>query len=83
MKLYSEHSSWWPLLPAPEDYREEAAFFRGQLVAACARQPESLLELGCGGGNNAFHMKRFFGKVVLTDVSPHMIELVPVRESVS
>lgn len=74
-KLYTELAGWWPLLSAPEDYAEEADFYLAQLVATSTRPPQSLLELGCGGGNNAFHMKSRFAHVVLTDVSPGMIEV--------
>jgi SAM-dependent methyltransferase len=73
LKLYSELASWWPLLSPPEDYAEEAAFYRAQLVGACDSPPQSMLELGSGGGNNAFHMKSHFRQVVLSDVSPDMI----------
>jgi SAM-dependent methyltransferase len=73
LKLYSELASWWPLLSSPEEYADEAAFYRAHLAAACDSPPQSILELGCGGGNNAFHMKSHFRDVVLSDVSPGMI----------
>ncbi|HEX6307156.1 MAG TPA: class I SAM-dependent methyltransferase [Longimicrobiales bacterium] len=73
MKLYGELSEWWPLLSAPADYVEEAGFYAAQLLQATTRKPASLLELGCGGGNNAVHMKAHFSEVVLTDVSEGMI----------
>ena len=45
------------------------------LAGACDGPIESLLELGCGGGNNALHMKRRFGRLVLSDLSPGMLEV--------
>jgi trans-aconitate methyltransferase len=33
----------------------------------------TLLELGCGGGNNALHLKAHFARVTLTDLSPDML----------
>ena len=75
MKLYRELAAWWPLLSAPGDYAEEATFYLGHLVGAARRKPRSLLELGSGGGNNAVHMKHHFEEVVLTDVSPDMLEV--------
>ena len=45
------------------------------LAGACDGAIESLLELGCGGGNNALHMKRRFGRLVLSDLSPGMLEV--------
>lgn len=74
MKLYGELASWWPLLSAPGDYAEEAAFYRTALVAACARPPRTLLEIGSGGGNNASHLKGHF-EMVLVDRSPGMLEV--------
>jgi len=65
MKLYNELASWWPLLSAPEDYEEEAAFYERALVAACERSPRTLLELGSGGGNNASHLKKRFDMMLV------------------
>jgi SAM-dependent methyltransferase len=74
-RLYAELALWWPLLSSPEDYAEEAAFWAAQLIGACENPARSLLELGCGGGNNAFHMKRQFEEIVLTDASSDMLEV--------
>ena len=73
MKLYDELSSWWPLMSPTAEYIEEAAFYVRALQRASRRPPESLLELGSGGGHNAYHMKRHFGERVLVDVSPGML----------
>lgn len=73
-RLYSELSSWWPVLSAPEDYAEEAAFYRKTIVAACSSTPRTLLELGSGGGNNASHLKADF-IVTLVDCSPGMLSV--------
>ena len=35
----------------------------------------TLLELGCGGGSNALHLKAHFAQVTLTDLSPQMLAL--------
>ena len=72
-KLYTELAEWWPLLSAPAEYAEEAAIYLEALVAACAHRPQTLLELGSGGGNNASHMKRRFEEIVLVDPSPGML----------
>jgi SAM-dependent methyltransferase len=74
-KLYGDLASWWPLMSAPEDYEEEAAFYRRALTGAGERPPRTLLELGSGGGNNALHMKSHFDEVVLVDVAPGMLEV--------
>jgi SAM-dependent methyltransferase len=75
VKLYAQLASWWPLLSSPDDYCEEAEFYGAKLTEACLGSARSLLELGCGGGNNASHMKHGFEHVVLTDVSPDMLSV--------
>ena len=73
-KLYRELAEWWPLFSAPEKYAEEADLYRGFLESECAKPPRTLLELGCGGGNNASHLKEHF-RMTLTDLSPSMLEV--------
>ena len=74
-KLYNELASWWPLLSPVADYAEEATFFLQVLREAGLRPNSSLLELGCGGGNNAFHLKPYFSQLALTDLSPQMLAI--------
>ena len=71
-KMYEEFAGWWPLLSAPADYEEEAAFYGNALTAAAAGPIRTLLELGSGGGNNASHLKAHF-EMVLVDRSPGML----------
>ncbi len=73
-KMYAELAAWFHLITAPEDYEEEAAFFTKMLRDACATPPETVLELGSGGGNNASHMKAHFD-MTLVDLSPEMLAL--------
>src|SRR5262245_66393890 len=73
-KLYHELAEWWPLLSPPSDYAEEAAFFLRTLSEICARDCRSVLELGSGGGNNAFYLKRRFD-LVLVDRSAGMLDV--------
>jgi SAM-dependent methyltransferase len=72
MKLYDELADWWPLFSAPPDYAEEAAFFASVLTDACRPAPRTVLELGSGGGNNAFYLKSKF-ELTLVDLSPQML----------
>lgn len=72
-KLYRELASWWPLLSPVDGYADEAAFFRQILVEAGLPSAPSLLELGSGGGSNAFYLKQIFSQVTLTDLSPDML----------
>ena len=74
LKLYNDLADWFHLLTAPAEYAEEAAFYSQQLMEECDRPPETVLELGSGGGNNASHMKAHF-QMTLTDLSPGMLDL--------
>ena len=71
-RMYKELASWWHLLSSPEDYAEEAAFYREAIISNCRGQPRTLLELGSGGGNNASHLKASF-RMTLVDLSPEML----------
>lgn len=75
MLLYSELAPWWPLLSAPADYADEAALYTRLLRRTREGECRTLLELGSGGGNNAFHMKRAFDSVTLVDPAPGMLEV--------
>lgn len=70
--LYNDLADWWPLLSAPADYAEEAAWYRQILLEVCHRPPVTLLELGSGGGNNASHLKARF-QLTLVDLSSQML----------
>lgn len=70
-RFYRELARWWPLVSPVADYAGEAAEFariiRGALPAA-----RTILELGSGGGHNAFHLKQEF-TLTLTDISRDML----------
>jgi SAM-dependent methyltransferase len=72
-RLYTDLAGWFHLLTWPDEYAAGAATYRDALVAAAAGRPRTLLELGSGGGNNAFHLKRDLA-CTLVDLSPHMLE---------
>ena len=72
MKLYGELAEWWPIFQSPGEYKEEAAYFARTLKESSKPPPRSLLELGSGGGNVAYHLKRHF-EMTLVDLSPGML----------
>jgi SAM-dependent methyltransferase len=74
-KLYTKLATWWPLLSPVSDYTEEAAFFLQVMGEAGLPSAPSLLELGSGGGSNAFHLKPYFAHMTLTDISPQMLAI--------
>jgi trans-aconitate methyltransferase len=69
--FYRELAPWWPLVSAPEEYAEEAAF-AAALLRTADPPTRTVLELGSGGGNNAAHLKREFA-MTLVDLSPDML----------
>lgn len=73
MKMYSDLAEWWPLLSPASEYLDEIEDLLPEMLAA-TRSPRTLLELGCGGGSLAHHLKDHF-KLTLTDVSPAMLEV--------
>jgi SAM-dependent methyltransferase len=73
-RLYRDLADWWPLLSPPEDYAEEAELYRQAIVSSSAGTPKTILELGCGGGNNASFLKRHF-EMTLVDPAPGMLDV--------
>ncbi len=69
--FYAELAPFWSILSPVEEYAGEAAEFERVLHAAIP-EGRTLLELGSGGGHNAFYLRRRFD-VVLTDLSPEMV----------
>ena len=67
-RLYTDLATWWPLFSPPSDYTEEAADLMPALLSATDAPPRTLLELGCGGGSLAYHLKDRL-QLTLTDRS--------------
>jgi SAM-dependent methyltransferase len=74
VKLYEELADWWPVFSDPKDYRREAAHIIRVLRKSTRPAPRSVLELGSGGGNSAFHLKAHFA-MTLVDMSPRMLKV--------
>jgi len=68
--LYTELASWWRLLSPVEEYAEEVEVYLPLLQPGASNR--ALLELGSGGGNNAYYLKQHF-EMTLVDLSPHMM----------
>lgn len=71
--MYTDLADWFHLITTPEDYAEEAAEYTA-VIDELLPGARTLLELGSGGGNNAYHLKQRFS-VTLSDLSPSMLEL--------
>lgn len=72
--IYGALAPWFHLLTHPMSYAGEARFAARLLMPGGMSERPSLLELGSGGGNNAFHLKKRF-RMTLTDLSPQMLAL--------
>lgn len=70
--MYFEFAHLWPLISAPEDYAEEAAYWRNALRDKLGPGRHHILELGVGGGNNLSHLTSDF-QATAVDISPNML----------
>jgi SAM-dependent methyltransferase len=70
-RFYGDLAGWWPLISPPDEYAEEAAF-AGTLLRTADGPVREVLELGSGGGHNAYHLKGLF-TLTLVDLSEEML----------
>jgi SAM-dependent methyltransferase len=71
-RLYSDLAWLWPLWESVDVYQRESEIF-ARLIRKHGRiRVHTLLDVGCGGGKNAFHLKRHF-KVTGIDKSNAML----------
>jgi SAM-dependent methyltransferase len=73
LRLYNDLAPWFPILTAPSEYAHEASVYR-KVFETLTPSPETLLELGSGGGNNASHLKSRF-QMTLVDLSKPMLDV--------
>ena len=72
-RFYGELAVWWPLISPPEEYEGEAAYI-ATLLGSASIPVREVLELGSGGGHNAFHLKNAFA-MTLVDLSEEMLHV--------
>lgn len=70
-RFYADLATWWPLISPVEEYAEEAAYAAGLLNSASI-PVRKVLELGSGGGHNAYYLKSHF-TMTLVDLSEEML----------
>lgn len=70
-RFYTELARYWPLISPVDDYTAEAEEF-ARILHGAGTDVNTVLELGSGGGHNAFHLKREF-RMTLTDLSEDML----------
>lgn len=73
MRLYDDLAYLWPIVSPPEDYAEEAAYWRRAIRSHLGPGRHRILELGAGGGHNLSHLTDDF-EATAVDLSPRMIE---------
>ena len=71
-RMYDEFAHLWPLISRPEDYAEEASYWRCVLRDKLGAGRHEILELGVGGGNNLSHLTGDF-KATAVDLSEKML----------
>jgi len=73
-RLYDDLARLWPLISPPEDYEEEAQFWRAALRAKLGPGRHQILELGVGGGHHLSHLVADF-RATAVDLSEKMLAL--------
>lgn len=73
-RLYTDLATWWPLLSAPNEYDEEAAWIVAAFENEMGRFPAHVLELGSGGGNLASHLAPH-ARLTLVDLNQEMLDV--------
>ncbi|MBN1551532.1 class I SAM-dependent methyltransferase [bacterium] len=73
-RLYEDLSWIWPLWGSPDDYAPWCRHVMDCFQSHAERTLTTVLNLGCGGGKNLFHLKRHF-KATGLDRSKSMLDL--------
>jgi SAM-dependent methyltransferase len=71
-RLYDDLAWLWPIWEDVEVYRKESELFARLIKGRARIKVGSLLDMGCGGGKNVFHLKRYFD-VTGIDISEPML----------
>ena len=72
-RMYTDLAHLWPLISPPEDYAEEAGYWRDVLREKLGPGRHEILELGVGGGHNLSHLTGDF-QATAVDLSEKMLE---------
>ncbi len=73
-RLYSDLAWLWPMWGDASEYAPYCAHVAKLVQQYARREVHSLLNVGCGGGKNAFNLKGQFAVTGL-DISPAMLDL--------
>ncbi len=73
-RLYNDLAWLWPVISPPEEYADEAVYWRRALWDKLGEGRHRILELGAGGGHNLSHLTRHF-QATAVDLSSQMLRL--------
>ena len=73
-RLYNDLAHFWPLISPPEEYLEEAGYWRDALRGKLGPGRHQILELGVGGGHLLSHLTSEF-QATAVDISEKMLSL--------
>ena len=73
-RLYRDLAWLWPMWGDAEEYRAESELFATLIKQYARIGVSNILDIGCGGGKNTFHLKRNFALTGI-DVSEEMLAL--------
>ncbi|MEW5936921.1 MAG: class I SAM-dependent methyltransferase [Candidatus Thermoplasmatota archaeon] len=71
-RMYRDLAWTWALISPVEDYEREAAQFVAAIRRYALGDVHTILDLGCGGGHNDFHLKQWL-RVTGVDLSDEML----------
>ena len=73
-RWYGDLAWTWPMISRPEEYEQETETFC-ELIREFSRIPvRTVLDIGCGGGHNDYHVKKHF-QVTGVDISADMLDI--------
>ena len=72
-RFYADLAPFWPLISPAHEYEQEA-LYAASLFRSASIPVRSVLELGSGGGHNAYYIRRSF-TMTLTDLSNEMLDV--------
>ena len=71
-RLYGDLAFLWPLMSPPDQYRDEARYWRQALRQRLGPGRLRILDLGAGGGHNLHHLAGEFDATAV-DLSAEML----------
>jgi len=71
-RLYNDLAWIWPIWEDVEEYRYESELFIDMIKRNAESEVRTILDIGCGGGKNVFHLKKHYSATGI-DISDAML----------